>query len=58
MIFDNLGLSDLSLELYIFLWQIVGCALPKNFALYTGENDLKIVLCQIDFCLVEYFSAL
>ena len=58
MIFDNLRASDLSSELDLFLWQIVGCALPKNFALYTDENDLKVALCHIDFCLVEHFLAL
>ena len=41
MIFDNLGLSDLSPELGLFLWQIVGRALPKNFAFSTNENDLN-----------------
>ena len=41
MIFDNHGLSDLSLELDLFLWQIVVCSLPKTFVLSTGGNDLK-----------------
>ena len=45
MIFNNLGLSNLSLQLDLFLWQIVGRALPKNFALYTGVNELKVALC-------------
>ena len=45
MIFDNLGLSNLSTELYLFLWQIVGLALPKTFTLYTDRNDLKVALC-------------
>ena len=37
MIFNNLELSDLSLELELFLWQIVGRALPKNFDLSTDR---------------------
>ena len=51
-------MSDLSLELDLFLWQNVGCALPKSFNLSIGGNSLKVVLCQIEFCLVEHFSAL
>ena len=58
MIFDNLGLSDVSLELDFFLWKIVGRALPKNFALYAYGNGFKVALCQLDFILIEDFSAL
>ena len=58
MIFNNLELSDLSPELEIFLWQIVGHALAKSFNLSTGENGLKIALYLIDFFLVEHFLAL
>ena len=58
MIFNNLELSDLSLELDIFLWQIIGRALPNNFALSTGGNNLKVALYQIDFFRVEHSSAL
>ena len=42
MIFDKPGLSDLLPELNLFLWQIVGHALPKNFALSIGGNGLKV----------------
>ena len=42
MIFDNLELSDLSPELDIFLWKIVGRALPNNFDLSTGRNELEV----------------
>ena len=45
MIFNNLGFHDLSLELELFLWQIGGCVSPKNFALPTNENDLKVAFC-------------
>ena len=39
MIFNNLGLSDLSLELEVFfLWQIVGRASLKNFACLPVET--------------------
>ena len=58
MIFDNLGLSDLSLESKLFLWKTVGRALLKNFDLFIDENDLKVVFCHIDFYLVEHFSVL
>ena len=58
MIFNNLGLSYLSLEIDLFLWQIVDCALPKNFDLSTSGNDLKVTFCYIDFCHVEHFLAL
>ena len=58
MIFNNLKLSDLSPELELFLWHIVGYALPKSFDLSTSENGLKVALYQIDFCPVEHFSAL
>ena len=57
MIF-NIEFRDLSPELDLFLWQIVSRASPKNFALCTNENDLKVAFCYIDFCLVDYFSAL
>ena len=58
MIFNNLGLSDLSPEYELFIWQTIGCALSKNFNLSTGINDLKVAFCQINFCLVDNFSAL
>ena len=58
MIFNNFGLSDLSPELDIFLSHIVGHALPKNFALSTGGNSLKVALYHIDFCPIEHFSSL
>ena len=58
MIFNNLRLSDPSLELELFLWQIVGRALPKNFVLSIGRNDLKVALCYIDFCPTDHSSAL
>ena len=51
MIFDNPGLVDLSPELDIFLWKIARRALPKNFALSTDGNDLKLSLCHKDFLL-------
>ena len=51
MIFNNLGLVDLSPKLDIFLWQIVGCTLPNNFSVSTSRNGLKAALCQIDFLL-------
>ena len=51
-------LSDISPELELFLWQIVGFALPKSFDLFIGGDDLKVALWQIDFCYVEHFSAL
>ena len=41
MIFNNLGLSDLSLKLELFLWQIVG--LLMNFSLSIGGNNLKVL---------------
>ena len=41
-IFNNLGLSDLSTELDLFLWKIIGCALPKNFDLSTSGNELEV----------------
>ena len=56
MNFKNLELNDLRNEL--FLWQIIGWALPKKFILSTDENDLKVVFCQIDLCPIEYFLAL
>ena len=58
MIFDNPRFSDISPELDLFCWQIVGCALPKNFALSTGEDYLKVALYQIDFFPIEHSSAL
>ena len=45
MIFNNLELSDLSLEHELFLWQIVGHALPKTFVLFTSGSGLKEALC-------------
>ena len=42
MIFDNPGLSDLSPKLELFLWNIIGYTLPKNFDLCTDGNDLKV----------------
>ena len=51
MIFDNLGFVGLLHELDIFLWKIAHCTLPKNFALSTDGNDLKLSLCHIDFLL-------
>ena len=51
MIFDNLGLVDLSPELDLFLWKIACRTLPKNFALSIDGNELKVALCQIDFLL-------
>ena len=63
MIFNNLGLSDLSLELELFLWQIVFCALPKDFLLTKmTERYLSKLLLDIlallpwgtDSCAVGY----
>ena len=41
MIFNNLRLSDPSPELELFLWHIVGHALPKNFVFSIGGKVLK-----------------
>ena len=54
MIFNNLGLSDLSPELELFLWQILGCTLVNSFDLSTEGTALKVTLCQIDFCPVDW----
>ena len=56
MIFNNLGLNDLKIDL--FLCQIVGRALLKNFDLSTNGNDLKVTFYQIDFCPVKHFIGL
>ena len=53
MIFNNLGLSDLSPELELFLWEILGRTLLNSFDLSTDGTGLKVTLCQIDFCLVD-----
>ena len=53
MIFNNLGLSDLSPELELFLWEILGCTLLNSFNLSTDITGLKVTLCTIDFCLVD-----
>ena len=53
MIFNNLGLSDLSSELELFLWQILGHTLLNNFDLSTDGTGLKVTLCHIDFCPVD-----
>ena len=44
MIFNNLRMSDPSPKLEFFSWQIVGRALPKNFALSINGNNLKVAL--------------
>ena len=56
MIFNNLELNDPKIEL--FLCHIVGRTLPKYFILSTDGNNLKVDFGHIDFCPVEYFSAL
>ena len=58
MIFDNRMLNNLSPKLDLFLWRIVGHALLKSFDLSIDRNNLKVTLCQIDFCHVEHFLAL
>ena len=54
MIFNNLGLSDLSPELELFLWHILGHTLLNSFDLSTEGTGLKVTLCQIDFCPVDW----
>ena len=53
MIFNNLGLSDLSPELELFLWHIVGCTLLNSFDLSSDRTGLKVTIFQIDFCPVD-----
>ena len=54
MIFNNFGLSDLSPELELFLWQIIGRTLLNSFDLSTEGTGLKVTLCQIDFCPIDW----
>ena len=53
MIFNIFGLSNLSPELKLFLWQTIGCTLLNSFYLSIEGTSLKVTLCQIDFCLVD-----
>ena len=51
MIIDNLGLSYLLPKIELFLWQITSRTLLKNLTLFTGGNDSKVALCQINLLL-------
>ena len=57
MIFNNLRFNGLKIDLFS-LADCWSCFAKKKFVLSTGENDLKVALCQTDLCYVEYFLAL